>query len=556
MTPRIRDHRILVGDALDVAPPQPVTLYENPDFSGRSMALEVGEHRLPDDFNDVAASIQVPSGYVAWLYEHAEEGGGYGISVDLLEDCPDLTAYGLSKQVSYVSVFPATNAGFIWIRGKGLGDSYVPGHWERARASGVVPNDAVGAVSPPLPSRAPAAGTTPTTIQVSGSAFHITNLGPQDPGYATLWQHAVSNQLGVLGSDYRGAEIIGSACFQRESNVSYIPNWINFWYPQRQPRDHRSNPYFKRTCIGTFDHVSVEHIEEEYRDNDVDIYITPDELYQYLISDGHPKEYTDIMKAQWEGSGHDSGYPSCDTPDTIRDFTFVEAEIQPFGDLASGEADALKGRIDAADDKKVGVYGPWIYDRAHCCHAEIHPAEQIWWRSDTTYHLNVTCDASKRFWWRDQMDDGTKLKPWGAPPITGVFAIAFEVAPPGPAVKGPLTFVVSDISAHNVAKKSNGAESSLFYSGTTLVRFVPNGDSLAASFEQVGVAENGNIRGFLVLEATVGTLNQTLVDGDFPAGTDVNAIDEDDERKVFDKQEGHYMFSVSQRRDDSPVVSG
>jgi hypothetical protein len=58
-----------------------------------------------------------------------------------------------------------------------------------------------------------------------------------------------------------------------------------------------------------------------------------------------------------------------------------------------------------------------------------------------------------------------------------------------------------------------------------------------------------------VLEATVGTLNQTLVDGDFPAGTDVNSIDEDDERKVFDKQEGHYMFSVSQQRQDSPVVS-
>jgi hypothetical protein len=59
-----------------------------------------------------------------------------------------------------------------------------------------------------------------------------------------------------------------------------------------------------------------------------------------------------------------------------------------------------------------------------------------------------------------------------------------------------------------------------------------------------------------VLETTVGRLNQRLVTSDFPAGTDVNSIDEDDERKVFDKEEGHHMFSVSQRRNDSLIVSG
>jgi hypothetical protein len=385
-----------------------------------------------------------------------------------------------------------------------------------------------------------------TTIEVSGPVWNITALDPQDPAHASRWEGAVSDQLGVLDSGYRGAEVIGSACFERKAE--WLPDNINFWYPQKQPRDHRANPYFKRTCIGTLDEASGDHgsgvsIADEnavYMDHDVDIYLRPDERYQYLISEGHKKEYTDIMELRWTGSGHTSGSPNCDSPEANHDYSLVEAEIQPAGDPAN--AVALKGRIEAADDRKVGAYGPWIYDKGHCCHAEIHPAEQIWWRQGPTYHLNVFCDASGRFWWRDQMDDGKKLKPWAAPPITGVFAIAFQVSPHHD-VEGPLDFVVSDIDQHRVMTESSGTESQLVYNGATLVRFIPSGARLTASFEEVGLADNGLIRGLLVLETSVGKLTQTLVNDEFPAGTDVNAIDQDDERKVFDKASGHYMFS-------------
>jgi hypothetical protein len=545
---------------LNVVVLAPVTIYEEPGFSGRSIPLGIGEHALPSDFNDAAASVQVAPGHVAWLYQHADAGGGYGLSVDLMEDCLDLTEYGLSKQVSYVSVFAATNAsGHIWVRGKGAGESYVPGHWERPRASGESPNDAHGAVSPPLPSRAPQPV---TTVEVSGSAFHITSLGPQEAPHATAWQHAVSHQLGVLGSDYRGPEPIGSASFERASNNEVIPDFFDFWVPQQQPRDHREHPYFKRTCVGTAK-VEVSDIEGTYRDQDLNIYITPDEPYQYLITEGHPREYTNIMKAQYAAGLSGFGKPNCDDEESIRDFSVVEAEVQASDDLASGVAEGLRDRFAAgaaATGSKIGVYGPWIYDKGHCCHSEIHPSEQIWWRensnSGTTYQLNVICDASKRFWWRSQMDGDLKLKPWGAPPIKGVFAIAFEVALPGPEVAtSPLEFVVTDISRHNVMTRSSANETALFYNGMLLVKFVPNGDSFAASFEGVGLGESGHVRGFLVLETTVGRLNQTLVTDDFPAGTDVNSLNEDDEHKVFEKEAGHYMFSLAVRKDDAPVVA-
>jgi hypothetical protein len=36
----------------------PLTLSEETGFTGRSVQLGIGEHRLSDDFNHVAASIQ------------------------------------------------------------------------------------------------------------------------------------------------------------------------------------------------------------------------------------------------------------------------------------------------------------------------------------------------------------------------------------------------------------------------------------------------------------------------------------------------------------------
>src|SRR5262249_60572407 len=127
----------------------------------------------------------------------------------------------------------------------------------------------------------------------------------------------------------------------------------------------------------------------------------------------------------------------------------------------------------------IGVYGPWIYDKGHCCHSEIHPAEQVWFRDDVPnggkkYSLNVICDGSKRFWWRDQMDDGTKLKPWGAPPIKGLFAIAFETE----LGKPPVTFEVSDLDSFNVAHVPNSNQTySLVFQNSPIVTFTPHNDA-------------------------------------------------------------------------------
>jgi hypothetical protein len=399
-------------------------------------------------------------------------------------------------------------------------------------------------------------------MQVDGAQTIITFLGVQQTTDTTRWEHAVADQMGVIGSDFRGPEEIGSAAFQRASHSWYIPDNINFWHPQKQPRDHRPNPYFKRTLVGKVIRAEPISITGKFKDHDVCIDIVPNDKYMYLITDGHRREYTDIMSVQWTASRHESGQPSCDDEKSIAEFRRVECEVQPDADPNSGTARKFTDLVHARSSPDLAAYGVWIYDKGHCCHPELHPAEQFWWRDDISpsekrYTFSLFVDASKRFWWRDQMDDGSKLKPWGAPPITGTFAIAFETELGKPALK----FEVANIDHWNVVDVPNGDQIyNLVYQNNVLVTFIPHNSAFKVSFEGVGLAGSNKIRGFLVLETTVGRVVQTKtrinlsnhgqgfpsVSIDIPEGTDVNSIDQRFEREVFRKEEGRYMFTVTQ----------
>ncbi len=559
-------HATVVREALGglvpiIATGDGVTLWEQPNFAGRSQILGAGRHALTD-FNDLTNSIRVPSGFVAYVYEHADGGGGFGLSVDLLEDTADLSAINMGGKISFVDVFAKERDNFVWARNKLVNGDFVAGHWERKRAHPPpeTPEDHTPVVSAPipphdLPQPAVTSGGTPavpssTTIKnVDIGKFEAFGFAPQ-----SLWDVAVNKQGGIIGSDYRGIEAIGSAAFERASNNLAIPDSFNFWYPQAQPRDHRGDGsgHFKRTLSGTLRSSQVSDIGGTYEDHDVNIDIEPSEGYTYLLTDAHPREYTDIMSMQWNLSAHQLGKPDCDDQGAIDEFTFVEAEI----DSSTTAKTWINGALEHAVGRQVCVYGPWIYDKGHCCHSEIHPAEQIWWSDPApagrVYFCNLLVDESKRFWWRDQMDDGTKLKPWGAPPITGTFAIAFETKVNEPAKQ----FEVFVHEVHNAATEHEDfLRHHLVYGGTTLISVVQDPASLLkVSFEHVGLVQPDVVRGFIVLEATVGTCTQVSttahalngVPVPIGEGADVNTIPEQFERQIFQKEAGRLLMWVSQ----------
>jgi len=551
-----------------------VVLYEHANYTGQAKGFGVGEYRL-NDFNDVASSIKVPAGMGAIIYEHAADGKGYGIWVDLLEDRPDLSVYNFNDKVSYINVFSLARTGYVWIRNAMENGQFKPGHWERQRAKPIPPNT-VAVVAPPL---AGPVITTPSVLAVNGPATTITTLGVQTPQGKGLWETAMTEQQGIIGNDFRGIEEIGSAAFQRASNNKLIPDNLNFWYPQQQKNDHRSVVFYKRTLAGKVRVGRQVNIEGTFQDYDVNVDIVPNPKYMYLINDGHPREYTGLMSTQWTLSAHQSGQSDCDDANSRSFFERVEAEVAedywPQGDHKFGRA-RLADLALIRTGKEMCIYGPWIYDKGHCCQPEIHPAEQLWWSdaqgTGKKYNLNVICDASKRFLWRKQMDDGTKLKPWGEPPIKGLFAIAFEyILPQTDETIGYSTkqFEVANIQHHNVIEYPNADQTySLVYQNKTIVSFIPHNNAFKVSYEHVGMVpgEPNKIRGFLVIETSVGLTTQiataiTVLNGTtplvikLPANSKPMQAQQAYEDKFFKKEAGHYYFTITESsvNKDKPV---
>ena len=141
-----------------------VVIYEDPNFQGRSRSFGIGKYRLftAEDFNDLTSSITVPEALAVTVYEHADEGGGYGIWVDFLEDQPDLSKYDFNNKISYLVVFERQRPGFSYARNSIQNGGFVAGHWERPRAgeNPVNPNPVVGPSLPPnkAPSNPPISG--------------------------------------------------------------------------------------------------------------------------------------------------------------------------------------------------------------------------------------------------------------------------------------------------------------------------------------------------------------------------------------------------------------
>jgi hypothetical protein len=132
--------------------PREITLFESPGFTGQSKVYKEGDYPL-SDFNDQASSIKVPPGMGVMIYENVNNAGGYGAYIDLLEDCADLSTYQFNDNVSFIRVFAADKPGYVYVRNKMVNNQFVPGHWERKRANGVMPDNSVPAIASSLPAQ-------------------------------------------------------------------------------------------------------------------------------------------------------------------------------------------------------------------------------------------------------------------------------------------------------------------------------------------------------------------------------------------------------------------
>lgn len=135
-TPTVTVSRKSITDCSPPPETQSVVLYESPNFGGRSRSFPIGNYRFmsAQDFNDVASSIKVPEGLVAVVYEDADDGGGYGLFVDFLEDQPTLVPFQLNKKISYLKVFlKRPRSGLSWIRNTKENGVFKEGFWRESK---------------------------------------------------------------------------------------------------------------------------------------------------------------------------------------------------------------------------------------------------------------------------------------------------------------------------------------------------------------------------------------------------------------------------------------
>jgi hypothetical protein len=297
----------------------------------------VGEYRLFDanDMNDMTSSIQVPEGLVAYVYEHADSAGGYGLSADFMENCADLSQYNLNDKISYINVFNAEQpSGLVWARNSIVNGEFVPGHWERKRASGQPINTSTVVVSPPLPPRGrpdPQPGL-PNLLDISminGSPWTNPAFDTSDPNWS-------SNLVG-------GQTFDGSSAHKFE--------WVSVLNPTEEQDDEVGVAGFALAP----DYSSKDLPFTHPFGGDFEFTIIPDPAYEGLLATANKDpngDYKDSWPAaQAEGLQIPSGVLALEV-----DRALVPPDYQP------------------VQGDRVAVFGRWIVDAGHDdFHAEIHP---------------------------------------------------------------------------------------------------------------------------------------------------------------------------------------
>ena len=359
---------VALGAALLVAWPaiglaQSVVIYEDPNFGGRSQTLGVGQHRL-SDFNAIASSIKVPAGLVALLYDHADSGGGYGVSVDLLEDHPDLAQLSFDNKASYVTVFGTKNpAGFVWARNSMQNGQFVPGHWERQRAGGS-PANTTAVLSPPLPPHAPGAQPPPDVAgpvvrdhRARGTPASVLETTFKNPPFDTSkesWARDVVHGKTMFPDFYDVDIIPGTRIF---SSPDYSKNeWTQILSPGEDYDLDVVGVSGRAILLGNGQSGNDVPFTHPFG-KDWEFYIAPDAAYQSLAAapapppNTHPEYAQSVVLAK-----NDFGLVVVNTLGVEWDQDLIPAAYRPVhGD-------------------RVAVWGRWIVDTGHPdFHTEIHP---------------------------------------------------------------------------------------------------------------------------------------------------------------------------------------
>ncbi len=532
-----------------------VVLYEQANFSGQTKSFGVGNYRFygPADFNDLASSMKVPNGLIAVIYEEANETGGYGGYIDLMEDCADLSQYNFNDKVSYLRVFSSTRPGFFYARNRMSNNEFVAGHWERERVNGVKPDNSLPAVASSLSAAgypddftyAPLASQAEIDEfrDIQNNQMGVAVLGGEttqplyyhhnQPGEAVYKYNKIIDPARLPGKiyDYLG-EKLGWAGFVVKplaiiDDISLdIKDWIfgssstkvkmDCWYPVSE---------FKTTVCGSMkDDVFIcpqDYIHTQVTvDKDVCLELTPSDRFRSFLSNRYLGETFDHIEGEVKVKN-------------LGNFNTQTGKTKETLDPHNSSLMEIKM------NENVCLFGPWMADILDLNaklpipftdskielvnidlrnNNEIHPINQLWRRKGNELLLTAIVDETGYFERRGNNEVaasglGQRMR----------FYIAFWLPANQPATQVTHEFTidgvgfdftdypVSDIQPEFLAFKYNGA-TRLKVNDNTLIRYQK---THKVFFDKVGKRADGSVQGFIVVETEPivkpgGSLNITV----------------------------------------------
>jgi hypothetical protein len=517
----------------------------------------------------MVSSVKIPAGLVVIIYDHADAGGGYGSSIDLMEDCPQLSVYNFNDKAAYITVFNAKNsAGLIWIRGKTQNGQYVAGHWERQRAGGINPNGVVAVVAPPIQPHQP----DPNDLSLAPKATQaeideFDNLYNNQIGAGVLggsnkrpfYYHA--NQPNELVYKYQklidasrlpsgflqwasgkiaGISVVGGALsmipYTGKVIIEYVDEmkdwifgssstatWIDAWYPVSENK--------VTVCGKMTDNVSI--CSQDYLhtkltvDKDVNIEITPGNNFTWATNNRWLKP--EEQKTTIEGEVKLKNLNNLNTANGNTNETTT-----PHNPLL----------IKILKDNNVCMYGPWMADILDM-HAkvpipftgdnidlgkldintnnEIHPVNQLWYKNGNDLQLIAIADGNGYF----DKTSNTEIAASGLH-LTRSFYVAFQIPKPNStttAVTGFTSYEYNidgigfdftnnapqEIKAQTFLRKYNGVEV-LKVNDNALIKLQKTHEIF---FYKIRTRPDGSIQGYIIVETVLldlpgGSINITV----------------------------------------------
>lgn len=518
-----------------------IVVYEHANYSGQSKTLTVGTYRLtgvPGDLNDQISSIKVPAGMAVMIYEHSNNTGGYGSYVDLLENTPDLAVYNFNDKISYINVFTVERAGgHVWVRGRNANNTVVPGHWERKRANGTMPdNSPPGVVLEVYETGDAAAAATATQAEIdefdkimseqSGVAvlggettapiYYHHNKPNEEvykynkvidpsrlPGAFFDW---AANKLGWAGIVVKPFEVVSDVAGDIKDFIfgsSSTKVKMDCWYPVSE---------FRQTVCGKLKEDALICSQDFLH---TQVTIDKDVCYNLIPSPG----FTSMLTNRWTGETS----------------TVIEGEVKTknltnFNTQTQKSTETTTPRnpmlLQIKKDENVCLYGPWMGDildlnlnvpvpltnqRVEIAdlnlrkNNEIHPVNQLWRKVGNETHLIAVVDGTGYF----QVRGNGEVEASGLNQSMR-FYIAFTI--PGKSRPGissgfreydinGIAFDITDGTLSEIPAETV----TLKHRGNVAVKIKANSilrlqKTFNVSFDKVRKRPNGSIQGYIVVE--------------------------------------------------------